>query len=74
MKHLKGRILDFFCDDFLPKMGSSRKRREYGKAKKALIDKFGRKDCPKDVRRALEAKLNQKELLDPLKKIDYLYV
>lgn len=58
----------------MPKMGSSPKRAGTEKVKQALVEKFGRKDFPEDkVRRTLEAKLDQQELLISLKKINCLY-
>lgn len=68
------RVFDFFQNAFAEDGQFTGERWDYEKFKKALVDKFGRKDLPEDnVKRALDAKLHQQELLDSLKKIDCLY-
>lgn len=58
----------------LPKMDSSPKKAKTKNLKRALIEKFGRKDRSEDkVRKSLEAGLDQKMLLDSLNNINRLY-
>lgn len=74
MQHLKGRAFVFVYDAFAKDGQFAMKGKSCENVKQTLIDKYGRTNClPNKVRRALKARLDQKELWNLLNKISYLW-
>lgn len=74
MEHLERVVLLTFLDAYTEHGKFTEEDKDYEKVKQGLVDKLGRKHHPENkVRRMLEAKLNQKKLLNSLKKINRLY-
>lgn len=74
MKNFSGLNFDNFYGTFAEDGQHTKDGKDYKKVMKALINEFGKKDCPEyKVWKALEAVLNKNNLTDWLNKMSCYY-